>query len=181
MTTNGRIEHIKRIGKQMQRKCPVELGLAHARTALARALGFENWYQLTMCLSEESSGAFRTRALAISPNPTDPTFLAAVKRFADSSGIDFAIANALCVEILPRWLERWHTWEDRRPDIKESPEHDAEDWDRPPEQRYDREEHAENRPLLAASAGDAGVRLITQGQHVPVVVRKKRRTFRPAN
>lgn len=181
MTTNGRIENVKKIGKQMQRACPVELGLAHARTALARALGFENWYQLTKCLSKEFSGEFRTRAMAISPDPTDPTFSAAVRRFAESSSIDQSIAHSLCVEFLPQALEKWRTWKDRRSELEEPPKFKIGVWERPLEQKLGRKERVEDRPLLASSAGHTGGQLIPQGQRVEVVVRKKRRIFQSDN
>lgn len=31
MKTNGRIEHVKKVSKQMKKACPVEIGLAHSR------------------------------------------------------------------------------------------------------------------------------------------------------
>ncbi len=174
---NGRIEHVKKVGKQVKKACPVELKLAHGCTALAQALGFADWYQLTKSLSDEFSGVFRTRVLAISPDPSNPTFLAAVKRFADSCGIDLATAHTLCVELLPQALEKWPTWNDRRPDTKESPKIDAEILDSPHQQKGGRRERAEIQPLFAATAGHEGGRLIPQRQHNPVVVLKKRRTF----
>lgn len=179
MKTNGRIEHVKKVGKQIKKACPVEMGLAHARTALARALGFANWYTLTKSLPAEFSSEFPTQVRKLSSDPTHPTFLAAVKRFAESSGVGQAIAFALCVEFLPPALEKWHTWKDRRPDRSEPPGLDAEFWEEPPAQDNSAEGWTERPPLLAASAGNAGVRFIAQGQSVPVVVRKKRRALQP--
>lgn len=179
MEMNGRIKHVKKVSKQMKKACPVEIGLAHVRTALAQALHFANWNALIQALPPEFSAEFQTNALKVSTNPSDPTFLAAVKRFAKSSGVDQKISHPLCVEFLPQALERWHTWKDRRPDIREPAKLDTELLDSSHEQKDGREERAENQPLLAASASDAGVRLITQDQRVSaVVVRKKRRTFR---
>lgn len=181
MDTNGRIEHVKKVSKQMKKACPVEIGLAHTRTALARALGFVNWYALIQSLPPEFSAEFQTKALKISTDPSDSTFLAAVQRFTESSGVEHTIAHALCVEFLPPALERWHSWKDRSPEMSDRPEIGSEASDEPPALSDSTDGSAVNQPLLAATVSHAGVRLITQGQPVPVVVRKKRRAFQPDN
>lgn len=181
MKTNGRIEHVKNVGKQMQKACPVEIGLAHTRTALARALGFAHWYALIQSLPPEFSAEFQTKTLKISADPSDSTFLAAVQRFAESSGVEHAIAHALCVEFLPPALEKWHSWKDRRPELSDRPAIGAEASEDPPAPSDSTAGSAANHPLLAATVSHAGVRLITQGRPAPVVVRKKRRVFQPDN
>lgn len=174
MKTNGRIEHVKTVGKQMKKACPVEIGLAHTRTALARALGFANWYALTQSLPPEFSAEFQTKALKISMDPSDSTFLAAVQRFAESSGVEHAIAHALCVKFLPSALEKWHSWKDRTPEMSDRPKIGSEASGEPPAPCDSTDGSAATQPLLAATVSHAGVRLITQRQPAPVVVRKKR-------
>lgn len=181
METNSRIEHVKKIGKQMKKACPVEIGLAHTRTALARALGFDDWYALTQSLPPEFSSEFQEKVLKLSADPSHPTFLAAVNRFARSSDVDQAIVHALCIEFLPAALEKWHKWKDRRPDMSVPPEFDAEFSKEPPARGNSAKESKERQPLLAALAGIAGVRFVPQRQVVPVVVRKKHRALQSNN
>ncbi|MDP1610667.1 MAG: hypothetical protein Q8M11_06390 [Sulfuritalea sp.] len=152
-----------------------------SRTALARALGFAHWHQLAKSLPPEFSAEFQTKVLKLNADPTAPKFLSAVKRFANSSGIDLVIAHALCVEFLPEALEKWHNWKDRSPDIEKLPERNAKVWDGAHAQRFGSEDRESNPPLLAALAGHAGVQLVNRGQPVPVVVRKRRHAVQPGN
>ena len=110
MESNGRIENIKKVGKQFKKACPIYIQLSHAHTGLARALGFADWYSLTADLKKPSSLVFNKRIEELSSGPEHPTFLAAVERFSKSTGVQLDIAYAVFVDIFPSALERWRIW-----------------------------------------------------------------------
>jgi hypothetical protein len=110
MQANGRIENIKKVAKQLKKACPIDIQLSHAHTGLARALGFADWHSLTVDLQNPSSQVFNKRIEKLSSDPEHPTFLAAVERFSQSTGVQLDIAYAAFVDIFPSALERWRIW-----------------------------------------------------------------------
>ena len=113
MEANGRIENIKKVGKQLKKACSIDIQLSHTHTGLARALGFADWYSLTADLSDPSSQEFNRRIEALSSDPDHPTFIAAVERFSQSTGVQLDIIHALFVEFWPLALGRWRSWGSR--------------------------------------------------------------------
>ncbi len=113
MEANGRIENIKKIGKQLKKACPIDIQLSHAHTGLARALGFADWYSLTADLRNPSSQEFNKRIEVLSSDPEHPTFLAAVERFSQSTGVQQEVIYAVFVEFWPLALRRWRSWGSR--------------------------------------------------------------------
>lgn len=168
METNGRIEDVKKAGKRMKKACPVELKLAHAHTGLARALGFKDWHDWSSRLQKPFTAEFGRRVTKVSSDPSHPTFLAAVTRFSESSGVSLTVAHALCVEFLPTALEKWQTWRERAIDPDNA--------ERETEQHRPPTSETEAVPSLA---WDDGIPPIAQKAPVCVVVRKRRRVVEP--
>lgn len=179
METTQFVELVKRVGKHIKKACPLEeFKLAYAYTAVARALGFADWHELTTCLKANNWPAIQRRLNKLGSVPGDPGFAKVVQRFAESSGLPVVTSEALCAEFLSPALKTWkggcvrntYSTELRRAVMT----HSSRTSERCPELRsFDT-----TTVLLAASAGPTGVRFLSQGRPVPVSVRKRRR---PAN
>lgn len=102
-----RMDEVKKVAIRIKKAYVGELKLSQAHHALSRALGFMHLHELQKCLAVPSSSQFWARVEMLVPIPDDPTFQAAVARFAESSGITTEAANSLCIQHLLPILEKW--------------------------------------------------------------------------
>lgn len=176
METNSRIEDIKKVGKQMQKACPVDIQLSHARTGLARALGFANWHALTSELQKPGSPEFQNRMKTLIPDSDHPAFSAAVERFSQSTGVEQDVAHRLCLQFLPSALEKWRNWRDNDKSISGS--HCIAKVQEPAAPLLQASMLDPDSHLLAATVSNKGIRLAMRKREVPVVLRITRKVGR---
>lgn len=102
-----RMKEVKKVAKRIKKAYVGELTLSQVHHALSRALGFMHLHELQKCLAVPSALRFWAMVEMLVPIPDDPTFQAAVARFAESSGITTDTANSLCIQYLLPMLEKW--------------------------------------------------------------------------
>lgn len=102
-----RMDEVKKVAIRIKKAYVGELKLSQVHHALSRALGFMHLHELQKCLAVPSALRFWAMVEMLVPIPDDPTFQAAVARFAESSGITTEAANSLCIQHLLPMLEKW--------------------------------------------------------------------------
>lgn len=103
----SRMDEVKKVAIRIKKAYVGELKLSQVHHALSRALGFMHLHELQKCLAVPSALRFWAMVEMLVPIPDDPTFQAAVARFAESSGITTEVANSLCIQYLLPMLEKW--------------------------------------------------------------------------
>lgn len=102
-----RMNEVKKVAIRIKKAYVGQLRLSQVHQGLSRALGFAHLHELQKFLAVPSASQFWAMVEKLVPIPDDPTFQAAVVRFAESSGITTEAANSLCIQHLLPMLEKW--------------------------------------------------------------------------
>lgn len=167
-------ENIKRLCKNMKKRCPPEIKLHQVQTAFARGLGYSDWHDLQAEVCNGLPTAFSRRIKKFGSAPDDSEFTGLVERFADACGMDVAAVSALCAEFLLVPLEKWQARADSFLSVKPTSELDAKDTDSFPYRGSSLEMVEVPRGIVCASTAEGRTLMTERIADVPVTVRRRR-------